>query len=108
MLRPQPPAPVSGDPATAVSSHARLSGALLTKSRRYSITLGDLRRDRAEDRAEQARPLLCLPAPDPDKALILAEWSYAGSGHRHREAFWAEVTRNRIATARRIARQRSD
>nr|WP_055503530.1 replication initiator [Nonomuraea pusilla] len=83
-------------------------GHFSTKSRHYSIRLGDLRRTRAEYRAEQARLLLGLPAPDPDKALTLAEWSYAGSGHRHGEAFWAEVARNRIVTARRIARQRSD
>ncbi|GAA3203641.1 hypothetical protein GCM10010486_87290 [Nonomuraea roseoviolacea subsp. carminata] len=83
-------------------------GHFSTKSRHYSIRLGDLRRARADYRAEQARLLLGLPEPTPDKTFILAEWTYAGSGHRNGEAFWAEVARDRIATARRIARQRSD
>ncbi|MEU7984434.1 replication initiator [Streptosporangium canum] len=39
-------------------------GHFSTKSRRYSISLGDLRQARADHRAGQARSILGLPAPD--------------------------------------------
>ncbi|MFD1934287.1 replication initiator [Nonomuraea mangrovi] len=81
-------------------------GHFSTKSRHYSITLGDLRQARADYRAEQARIFLGLPALDPDKTLTVAEWRYAGSGLRNGEPFWAELARQRIATARRIALER--
>ncbi|WP_214325109.1 replication initiator [Nonomuraea sediminis] len=83
-------------------------GHFSTKSRHYSITLGDLRQARADYRAEQARLLHGLRAPDPDTTLTIAEWQYAGSGHRNGEAFWAQLAHQRITTARRIARQREE
>ncbi|MGW4423809.1 replication initiator [Streptosporangium sp. NPDC004631] len=81
-------------------------GHFLTKSRRYSITLGDLRQVRADYRAEQARSILGLPAPDGEETITLSQWRYAGNGLRHGEALWAELARQRITTGRRIARER--
>ncbi|WP_433246235.1 replication initiator [Streptosporangium sp. CA-135522] len=81
-------------------------GHFSTKSRRYSITLGAMRRARADYRAEQARMILGLPDPDDGKTLTVSEWRYGGSGHRYGEPFWAELARQRITTARRVARQR--
>ncbi|MFE3451434.1 replication initiator [Nonomuraea sp. NPDC059194] len=83
-------------------------GHFSTKSRHYSITLGELRQARADYRAEQARLLLGLPAPDPDTTHTISEWRYAGSGLRNGEPFWAKLARQRIATAREIARRRED
>jgi hypothetical protein len=77
-----------------------------TKSRYYSTTLGELRRTRVGYRAAQARMLLGLPDPAEETTITLSEWRYAGSGHRHGEPFWAELARQRIATARRVARER--
>jgi hypothetical protein len=60
----------------------------LTKSRRYSVTFGQLRKARAEHRKRQrwpdgerdpwGRPL------DDRVVLVLAHWSYAGTGHTPR------------------------
>ncbi|WP_329081433.1 replication initiator [Streptosporangium sp. NBC_01469] len=83
-------------------------GHFSTKSRYYSTTLGALRRTRADYRAAQARTLLGLPDPAEGNMLTLAEWRYAGSGLRNGEPFWAEVARERIATARTVARERKD
>ncbi|GIH77876.1 replication initiator [Planobispora longispora] len=79
-------------------------GHFSTKSRHYSITLGDLRQARADHRAMQARAILGLPDPAEGETITVQDWRYAGSGHRHGEAFWAEHIRQRITTARRIAR----
>lgn len=38
--------------------------------------------------------------------MNLSQWRYAGNGLRHGEALWAELARQRITTARRIARER--
>ncbi|MEV4015448.1 replication initiator [Nonomuraea angiospora] len=81
-------------------------GHFSTKSRHYSIRLGDLRQACADFRAEQARLITGALAFDPNETLTVADWRYAGSGHRHGEAFWAEIARQRIDTARRIARER--
>ncbi|MER7505963.1 replication initiator [Nonomuraea pusilla] len=81
-------------------------GHFSTKSRRYSITLGNLRQARADYRAEQARSILGLPAPDGQETVTLSQWRYAGNGLRHGEALWAELARQRITTARRISRER--
>lgn len=80
-------------------------GHFSTKSRRYSVTLGELRQTRADYQAEQARLLRGLPDPGEDRTIILSEWRYAGSGHRHGESFWAELARHQIETARRSTRQ---
>jgi hypothetical protein len=82
-------------------------GHFSTKSRHYSIRLGNLRQARADFRAEQARLIKGTPPPDPETTVTESEWHYAGSGHRHGEAFWAEVARQRIATARKIARDQA-
>ncbi|MGW3365693.1 replication initiator [Streptosporangium canum] len=82
-------------------------GHFSTKSRHYSTTLGDLRQARADHRAEQARLILGLPERDDRGTITVQDWRYAGSGHRHGEPFWAEHIRQRIATARKIARERS-
>jgi hypothetical protein len=88
-------------------SHALgYSGHFSTKSRHYSTTLGALRQARAGYRAEQARMILGLPVPGEQETLTLSQWRYGGSGHRYGEPFWAELARQRIATARRIARER--
>ncbi|MBB5075487.1 replication initiator [Nonomuraea endophytica] len=79
-------------------------GHFSTKSRHYSIRLGDLRQARADFRAEQARLLTGLTLPA--ETLTVAEWRYAGNGLRNGEPFWTKVARQRIATARLIARQR--
>ncbi|MGC5009386.1 replication initiator [Streptosporangium sp. DT93] len=79
-------------------------GHFSTKSRHYSVTLGSLRQTRADYRAEQDRLLLGLPVPAGDKTITLSEWRYAGSGHRHGEAFWAELAHKSIAAARQAAR----
>ncbi|WP_067170767.1 replication initiator [Microtetraspora niveoalba] len=81
-------------------------GHFSTKSRLYSVTLGDLRQARANHRAKEARELIGLPAVVERETVTHQEWRYAGSGHRHGEHFWAEHARQRIATARRIARER--
>ncbi|WP_436757764.1 replication initiator [Streptosporangium sp. V21-05] len=81
-------------------------GHFSTKSRYYSTTLGELRRTRADYRAAQARMILGLPDPAEETTLTLSEWRYAGSGHRHGEPFWAELARQCITTARRMARER--
>ncbi|MDP9864773.1 MULTISPECIES: replication initiator [Streptosporangium] len=83
-------------------------GHFSTKSRRYSTTLGDLRQARADHRAEQARLILGLPERDDRETITLQDWRYAGSGHRHGEAFWADNARQHIVTARKIARERED
>ncbi|WP_344580279.1 replication initiator [Nonomuraea roseoviolacea] len=79
-------------------------GHFSTKSRHYSIRLADLRQARAGYRSEQARLLAGLPSPA--ETVTVAEWRYAGSGLRNGEPFWAELARQRIATARHIARER--
>jgi hypothetical protein len=81
-------------------------GHFSTKSRYYSTTLGALRGLRADHQAEKARQRRGLPDPGEQGTLTVGEWRYAGSGHRHGEQFWAEVIRQRISTARRIARER--
>ena len=43
-----------------------------------------------------------LPSP----MVMIGQWRYAGNGLRHGEALWAELARQRITTARRIARER--
>ncbi|GAA0818265.1 hypothetical protein ACFQVD_13590 [Streptosporangium amethystogenes subsp. fukuiense] len=47
-----------------------------------------------------------LPDPIEGETLTVSEWHYGGSGHRHGEPFWAELARQRITTARRMARER--
>jgi len=56
-------------------------GHFSTKSRCYSITLGQLRDDRRAWRTEQARAHACLPDLDPSTTLVIGHWTYHGSGY---------------------------
>ena len=78
-----------GDPRLRLWAHMLgYGGHFLTKSRRYSVTFGQLRRARAEHRKTQrwpdgeldpwGRPL------DETVVLVLGNWSYAGSGYASR------------------------
>jgi hypothetical protein len=80
-------------------------GHFSTKSRYYSTTLGTLRGLRAEYRAEQSRQRRGLPDPGEQEVVTVGEWRYAGSGYRHGEHVWGEIIRQRVSTARRIARE---
>ncbi|WP_289008522.1 replication initiator [uncultured Thermomonospora sp.] len=62
-------------------------GHFATKSRRYSTTLGHLRRVRAD----YVRRLLGRPDPEEDTVLVLAHWRFAGQGFTAGEAALAEV-----------------
>jgi hypothetical protein len=78
-------------------------GHFSTKSRRYSVTLTQLRQARADHRAAQARERDGIPESDhAHKTITIQDWHYAGNGLLHGEHFWAEQARNRIQTARRI------
>ena len=56
-------------------------GHFSTKSRCYSIALGQLRDDRRAWRTEQARAHACLPDLDPSTTLVIGHWTYHGSGY---------------------------
>ncbi|WP_329119683.1 replication initiator [Streptomyces sp. NBC_01465] len=67
-------------------------GHFSTKSRRYSTTLGALRKVRADYRAAQQRAALGLPDPDDSPeatTFTLAHWAYAGHGHTPGESWLA-------------------
>jgi hypothetical protein len=51
-------------------------GHFVTKSRRYSTTLGELRAARANYRAQQDEP-----PNDADSTEVLSVWQYIGSGY---------------------------
>ncbi|MCD0482803.1 replication initiation protein [Streptacidiphilus sp. ASG 303] len=81
-------------------------GHFSTKSPRYSVTLGALRQVRADYRAAQAHDdlrarLLAAGLPDLDdlpeaETLVLAHWTYAGSGNTPGESLLAaSVARER-------------
>jgi hypothetical protein len=58
-------------------------GHFATKSRRYSTTLGAIRRERADYRRRQladARPI-GLEDQDDDTTLVVARWQFAGLGY---------------------------
>ncbi|MEU7695298.1 replication initiator [Microbispora hainanensis] len=83
-------------------------GHFSTKSRYYSTTLGALRQVRADHQAERARERRGLPPRDEREMVTVGQWRFAGSGYRNGEHLWAELIRQRIATARRIARERGE
>ncbi|WP_405084310.1 replication initiator [Microbispora sp. NBC_01389] len=83
-------------------------GHFSTKSRHYSTTLGALRQVRADHQAERARERRGLPDPAERETVTVGEWRFAGSGYRNGEHLWAELIRQRIITARRIAREREE
>ncbi|MFI7418434.1 replication initiator [Nonomuraea sp. NPDC049684] len=83
-------------------------GHFSSKSRLYSITLGDLRGARALHRAAEARERHDLPTLDQATTLVMAHWRFAGSGYTQGEAIMAEHIRQRVETARKIAAERAD
>jgi hypothetical protein len=86
-------------------------GHFSTKSRRYSTTLGALRRARVgyaiRRRRGNALPLDAWGRPEDDQAVIvIAAWSYLGSGYQSTgEAWLAASAAARAREARRIARE---
>ena len=86
-------------------------GHFSTKSRRYSTTLGALRRARVtyaiRRRRGDALPLDAWGRPEDDQAVIaMASWSYLGSGYQTTgEAWLAASAAARAREARRIAKE---
>ncbi|MEO3811226.1 replication initiator [Sphaerisporangium sp. B11E5] len=80
-------------------------GHFSTKSRHYSTTLGALRQARADHQAEASRQRRGLPGLGTRQTVTAGQWGYVGSGHRDGEHFWAELARQRVSAARRLARQ---
>jgi len=86
-------------------------GHFSTKSRRYSTTLGVLRRARVtyaiRRRRGGALPLDAWGRPEDDQAVIaMASWSYLGSGYQTTgEAWLAASAAARAREARRVARE---
>jgi hypothetical protein len=86
-------------------------GHFSTKSRRYSTTLGALRRARVayaiRRRRGDALPLDAWGRPEDDQAvLVVASWSYIGAGYQTTgEAWLAASAAARAREARRIAKE---
>jgi hypothetical protein len=86
-------------------------GHFSTKSRRYSTTLGALRRARVAYAIHRRRgdtlPLDAWGRPEDDQAVIVvATWSYVGSGYQTTgEAWLAASAAARAREARRIAKE---
>jgi hypothetical protein len=86
-------------------------GHFSTKSRRYSTTLGALRRARVayaiRRRRGEALPLDAWGRPEDDQAVIVvASWCYVGSGYQTTgEAWLAASAAARAREERRIARE---
>jgi hypothetical protein len=86
-------------------------GHFSTKSRRYSTTLGALRRARVVYAIRRRRgdtlPLDAWGRPEDDQAIIVAaSWSYLGSGYQTTgEAWLAASAAARAREARRIAKE---
>src|SRR5215218_7097325 len=86
-------------------------GHFSTKSRRYSTTLGALRRARVAYAIRRRRghtvPLdAWAPAEDDQAVIVVASWAYLGSGYQTTgEAWLAASAAARAREARRIARE---
>jgi hypothetical protein len=86
-------------------------GHFSTKSRRYSTTLGALRRARVayaiRRRRGQTVPLdVWAPAEDDQAVIVVASWAYLGSGYQTTgEAWLAASAAARAREARRVARE---
>ena len=86
-------------------------GHFSTKSRRYSTTLGALRRARVTYAIRRRRgdtlPLDAWGRPEDDQAVIVvASWQYLGSGYQSTgEAWLAASAAARAREARRIAKE---
>ncbi|MEU5877181.1 replication initiator [Spirillospora sp. NPDC047279] len=78
-------------------------GHFSSKSRRYSVTLAQLRQARADHAAQAAREARGEPPAAPERETVtIGEWEFAGSGLLYGEHFWAEQVRTRIQQARAI------
>jgi hypothetical protein len=86
-------------------------GHFATKSRRYSTTLGALRRARVAFAIRRRRgntvPLDAWGRPEDDQAvMVVASWSYLGRGYQSTgEAWLAASAAARAREARRIAKE---
>jgi hypothetical protein len=86
-------------------------GHFSTKSRRFSTTLGALRRARVAHAIRRRRgtgvPLDAWGRPEDDQAVVVvASWTYLGRGYRSTgEAWLAASAAARAREARRIARE---
>jgi hypothetical protein len=86
-------------------------GHFATKSRRYSTTLGALRRARVAYAIRRRRggtlPLDAWGRPEDDQAaVVIATWRYVGSGYQSTgEAWLAAMAAARAREERRIARE---
>jgi hypothetical protein len=86
-------------------------GHFSSKSRRYSTTLGALRRARVAYATRRRRgdtlPLDAWGRPEDDQAvMVVASWSYLGSGYQTTgEAWLAASAAARAREARRIAKE---
>jgi hypothetical protein len=85
-------------------------GHFSTKSRRYSTTLGALRRARAAYAIRRRGDTLPLdawaPGEDDQAVIVVASWQYLGSGYQSTgEAWLAASAAARAREARRIARE---
>ena len=86
-------------------------GHFSTKSRRYSTTLGALRRARVAYAIRRCKgntlPLDAWGRPEDDQSVIVvASWSYLGRGYQSTgEAWLAASAAARAREARRIARE---
>jgi hypothetical protein len=86
-------------------------GHFSTKSRRYSITLGALRRARVAYAIRRRGDTLTLDAwgrPEGDQAVIvIASWSYLGSGYQTTGEAWLAASAAARAREQRGSRRRS-
>ncbi|WJY40036.1 replication initiator protein RepSA [Streptomyces sp. P9-2B-2] len=80
-------------------------GHFSSKSRRYSVTLGELRAARADFRAAQEREALGLEPLEPHTVLVLTDWQYAGHGHTPGESALAATIARDIQANRDTARE---
>jgi hypothetical protein len=85
-------------------------GHFSSKSRRYSTTLGALRRARVAYAIRRRRghtvPLDAWGRPEDQAVMVVASWSYVGSGYQTTgEAWLAASAAARAREARRIARE---
>jgi hypothetical protein len=82
-----------------------------TKSRRYSTTMGALRRARVafakRRRAKDGVPLDALDRPEDDQAaIVFAAWAYVGTGYQTEGERWLALSAAaRAREHRRIARE---
>jgi hypothetical protein len=85
-------------------------GHFASKSRRYSTTLGALRRARVAYAVRRRRggtlPLEAWGRPEDDQAAVIATWRYVGSGYQSTgEAWLAALAAARAREERRIAKE---